>query len=79
MTAMRVRDRDVLRAYLGLMALSERALAEQAGLGHATVNHVISGRRATCSDKTARAIEQVLRCPPGLFFEAVRPVPAPSD
>jgi epoxyqueuosine reductase QueG len=72
MTAMVVRDRDALRSYLNLMAMSERALAEEAGLGHATVNHLISGRRLTCSLTTARAIETVLRCPPGVFFEPVR-------
>jgi plasmid maintenance system antidote protein VapI len=68
MTTMRVRDRDALRSYLALLAVSERALAERAGLGHATVNHLISGRRATCSQATATAIEAVLGCPPGVFF-----------
>lgn len=68
----RVRDSSALRAYLRLLGLSERALAARAGVGHATVNHLLSGRRQTCSPQTAAAIEAVLACPPGLFFEGAR-------
>lgn len=71
---MRVRDPGALRAYLRLLGLSERALAMRAGVGHATVNHLISGRRTRCSPRTASAIEAALACPPGLFFEPSRPV-----
>jgi transcriptional regulator with XRE-family HTH domain len=67
---MRVRDHHALRAYLRLIGWSERGLAHRAGIGHATVNHLLSGRRATCSPRTARAIEDALGCPTGLFFEA---------
>ena len=69
---MRVRDRAVLAGYLGLLGLSERGLAMSAGLSHSTVNHLVSGRRATCSAATAAAIERTLRCPPGLLFERDR-------
>jgi hypothetical protein len=65
---MQVRDLDALRRYVALIPLSERGLAELAGLGHATVNHLLSGRRATCSRGTAEAIESALACPRGLFF-----------
>jgi transcriptional regulator with XRE-family HTH domain len=65
---MRVRDPVALRAYLRLMGLSERGLAARAGVGHATVNHLLSGRRSTCAGSTARAIESVLACPEGVFF-----------
>ena len=65
---MQIRDPDALRAYLRLLDLSERALAQRAGIGHATVNHLLSGRRTTCSTHTAEAIEAALGCPPGLFF-----------
>jgi transcriptional regulator with XRE-family HTH domain len=71
---LRVRDTAALRAYVRLLGLSERGLAARAGVGHATVNHLLSGRRATCSAQTAAAIEEALGCPPGLFFEPVRPV-----
>jgi transcriptional regulator with XRE-family HTH domain len=74
MSAMLVRDHVALRRYLVLLSLSERSLAQKAGLAPATVNHVVSGRRATCSPQTARAIEGVLGCPPGIFF-APAPVP----
>ena len=68
---MRVRDRDTLRGFVRLMRMSERSLAVQAGVGHATVNHLLSGRRETCSPETAEAIEYVLGCPSGVFFEPV--------
>lgn len=70
----RVRDRTALRAYLQLLGLSERALATRAGVGHATVNHLLSGRRSTCAASTARAIEAVLACPEGVFFDGPRGV-----
>jgi len=68
MSAMLVRDHEALRRYVALLAMSERALAQRAGLSPATVNHLVSGRRATCSIETAAAIESVLGCPPGVFF-----------
>jgi len=51
--------------------MSERGLAVEAGVGHATVNHLLSGRRETCSAETARAIERVLGCSDGVFFERI--------
>jgi transcriptional regulator with XRE-family HTH domain len=74
----RVRDPGALRAYLGLLGLSERALAVRAGVGHATVNHLLSGRRTGCTQRTAAAIEAALACPPGVFFEPDRRVSARS-
>lgn len=70
----RVRDRSALRAYLRLLGLSERELAARAGVGHATVNHLLSGRRQTCSPRTAEALETALACPPGVFFDRPRAV-----
>jgi transcriptional regulator with XRE-family HTH domain len=66
----RIRDPVALRAYLRLLGLSDRALASRAGVGHATVSHLLSGRRQTCARSTARAIEAVLACPEGVFFES---------
>jgi transcriptional regulator with XRE-family HTH domain len=74
--AMQLRDRATLRAYLHLMDMSERGLADRAGLAHATVNHLLSGRRDRCSARTATAIEQALSAPPGLFFHPVAGVRA---
>jgi transcriptional regulator with XRE-family HTH domain len=69
-----IRDAVAVRAYLRLLGLSERELAERAGVAHATVNHLLSGRRSGCTEHTAAAIEAALACPPGLFFEASRSV-----
>jgi DNA-binding Xre family transcriptional regulator len=69
MRPMRVRDREALRAYVRLLATSERALADEAGVAHATLNHLLSGRRASCTQQTALAIEEALQCRPGVFFE----------
>jgi transcriptional regulator with XRE-family HTH domain len=70
---MRVRDPATLRAYVRLLGLSERGLAARAGVGHATVNHLLSGRRTQCARRTARAIEAALGCPPGVFFDSPTP------
>lgn len=66
---MRVRDRDALRSYLRLLRMSEREVAARAGIAHATLNHLLTGRRVRCSSATARAIERALRCPTGVFFD----------
>jgi transcriptional regulator with XRE-family HTH domain len=66
---MRLRDRATLRGYLRLLGLSGRELAVRAGVGHATVNHLLTGRRATCSPATAHALADALRCPADVFFE----------
>ncbi|WP_234971408.1 helix-turn-helix domain-containing protein [Jatrophihabitans endophyticus] len=73
---MRVRDLAALTAYVRLLGVSQRRLAGDAGVGHATVNHLLSGRRRHCSAETAAAIERALGCPSGLFFEPVDPVEA---
>ena len=69
---MTLRDAEALRGYLRLMSMSERRLARRAGIGHATLNHLLSGRRTTCSVDTAKAIESALECPDGLFFAPAR-------
>lgn len=70
---MQVRDRQMLVRYVELLGLSGRALARLAGLSPAVVNHLLSGRRSTCSARTAHAVEAALGCPPGLLFERTRP------
>lgn len=45
-------------------------LARRANLKVGVVGHIVSGRRNSCSLKTARAIEEALGCPPGFLFEA---------
>lgn len=51
-------------------SINAYALARKAGLKVGVVGHLVSGRRNTCSVRTARAIEEALGCPPGFFFEA---------
>jgi transcriptional regulator with XRE-family HTH domain len=68
-TEMRVRDLDALRAYIDLLGLSARELAGLAGLGHATVSHLLSGRRSGCARGSAVAIESALGVRSGIFFE----------
>jgi plasmid maintenance system antidote protein VapI len=66
---MQLRSRDTLIICLEATGMSERQLARVAGLGHATVNHLVTGRRTRCSPATARAIETALGCAPGVLFE----------
>jgi transcriptional regulator with XRE-family HTH domain len=66
-----------LIVYLEASGMSERQLARVAGLGHATVNHLVTGRRTRCSLATARAIESALGCAPGTLFEHLEPEDEP--
>lgn len=51
-------------------------LAKAAGLLPGTVNHLVFGRRRTCSPETASAIEEALSVRPGTLFRAdMYPVP----
>lgn len=63
-----LRSRRLLLDYLKAMKWSQRRLAQEAGLGHAIVNHLCKGTRKRCSKATAAALEEALRCPPGLLF-----------
>jgi DNA-binding XRE family transcriptional regulator len=55
-----LRDRQALAEVVSHCGLSERELARQASLGHSTVNHLLTGRRKSCSVQTARTIAEVL-------------------
>lgn len=65
---MRIRNNRILRDYISLLGMSERELARRAGLSHSTVNHLLTGRRSTCTAQTAHAIEAALDVPGGLIF-----------
>lgn len=65
----RLKSRRALNEYAEFHHLSGRALARKAKLGPAIVGHLMSGRRNTCSLKTARALEEALGCPSGFLFE----------
>ncbi len=65
---MRLRSREVLVECLELACISERELARRAGLSHSTVNHLCTGRRDTCSQQSACAIEKALDLEEGKLF-----------
>jgi plasmid maintenance system antidote protein VapI len=68
-----LRSREALIECLEVSGLSERELARTAPLGHATVNHLVTGRRTSCSLTTAMAIERVFDVTPGTLFAAESP------
>jgi transcriptional regulator with XRE-family HTH domain len=70
---MQLRSRQALGDFIDLLGISERQLARSAGLSHSTVNHLLTGRRNSCSPRTALAIERALACPVGLLFAADTP------
>lgn len=65
---MQLRSRRAFAEYIDTVGVSERQLARSAGLSHSTVNHLVTGRRDSCSLRTAVAIERALDCPPGMLF-----------
>ena len=67
---MQLRSRDALVICLEATGMSERQLARVAGLSHATVNHLITGRRTGCTMRTARAIETALGVGEGTLFDS---------
>lgn len=70
---MRLRSRLIFDNLIENAQLSERELARRAGLGHSTVNHLMTGRRTTCSLATALAITGILGCPVSTLFVAETP------
>lgn len=60
---------DLLRRMRRRGYTSGYALAQAAGLGQGTVNHLVHGRRTTCSERTATAIERALRLEPDELFK----------
>jgi hypothetical protein len=46
------------------------SLGKKAGVSKAIVGHLRSGQRATCTGRTANAIERALNAPPSSLFLA---------
>lgn len=68
---LKLKDRNVLRSYMDYKGFrSVRELAQRAGVSRATIGHLHSGQRTTCSPETARKVEEALQAPPGLLFDA---------
>ena len=70
---MRLRSRLIFVALIDDAEVSERELARRAGLSHATVNHLMTGRRSSCTLETAIAITRALGCPVAALFVSERP------
>jgi transcriptional regulator with XRE-family HTH domain len=69
----RVLRRHLLDRYIEHLEVSQRSVATRAGISHSTLNHLITGRRETCIEETAQAIEQVLGCPPRPGLQHLHP------
>jgi transcriptional regulator with XRE-family HTH domain len=68
---MQLRSREALIVCLEATGMSERQLSRVAGLSHSTVNHLVTGRRTSCTLRTARAIERTLGVAAGILFDDV--------
>ncbi len=67
---MRLRSYTALREFMDFNGLQTGyALAKRAGILPGTANFLVSGRRSTCSRRTAEAIEDALGAPRGFLFE----------
>ena len=67
---MRLKDRRMLHQYMEYKRMKIRELAKAAGVSRATIGHLHSGKRSTCSPTTARRVEEALGAPAGLLFVA---------
>lgn len=61
---------QALRQYMDFRGETNASLAGKAGLRRGIVGHLRSGKRTSCSPRTARSIEQALNAPPGSLFLA---------
>lgn len=61
---------QALNQYMEFRKETNRSLATKTGpgVGREIIGHLRSGKRRTCSPKTARAIEEALNAPPGSLF-----------
>jgi hypothetical protein len=65
----KLRSHRALRDYMEFHHIKTGyALAKKADILPGTAGHLTSGRRNTCSLRTAKAIEEALGCPPGFLF-----------
>ena len=55
-----LRDGQALGQVIDACGISERELARRAVLGHSTINHLLTGRRRSCSVQTAKTIAEIL-------------------
>lgn len=70
---MRLISREALRQYMEFRGETNQSLGKKAGVSKAIVGHLRSGQRATCTGRTAHAIERALNAPPNSLFLAELP------
>jgi len=71
-TWMRLRSAELLRAFVGpepSKKLSGRRLARAIGCHPSFVDHLLSGRRRSCTPVIARRISEVLEVPLEILFD----------
>ena len=66
---MRLTSRDTLRALMAQKEFSRRRLARSCGLsGSGMVDHLVDGRKRSCSPRLAASIAEALEVPLSLLF-----------
>lgn len=61
---------QALQQYMTFRGETNRTLADKTGpgVGRQIIGHLRSGKRTSCSPRTATAIERALNAPPGSLF-----------
>lgn len=66
---MRLKSADTLRALMIQAGFTTRMLAEEVGLSHGFIDHLLQGRRENTSQAHARGIAGALGSPVNLLWE----------
>lgn len=64
----RLISHEALASYMSCRDISVRELAMRTGIHRSTIGHLRSGKRATCTPQTARAISKALDVPVNVLF-----------
>lgn len=65
---MKLRDTELLIAYMQAQDFSQSRLARYAGVSRQFVNQLVHGDRRTCTPQVGKLIEEALRVLPGTLF-----------
>lgn len=72
-TWMKLKSKDILRAFLESGGVSHRDLARFVECHQSFIGHLTAGRRKTCTPKTATRIAQFLNVPLEVLFDVEVP------
>jgi transcriptional regulator with XRE-family HTH domain len=70
----RIISHEALASYMSYRGLSVRELAMKTGIHRATIGHLRSGGRHTCTPESARAIAKALDVPVDILFRVQSPL-----